>query len=229
MVKGELHLWSANLDLLPNQIESLWTLLNQEEKSKVMRLRIPLKRVRALVAKATLRKLLAQYLSIAPETVTITYQPTGKPILPESELHFNLSHSGGLAVFTFSQGHEVGIDIEKKRHIPNVLEIAKKHFTPEETEALKIYATKRPNLLEEAFLSLWTRKEAWLKAIGTGLQRPLDTFCVSGPETPPNLFSINGDPEEANKWWMSSYEPNSEYVGTVVLKGKPCKVNSYHY
>ncbi|CAK0777886.1 4'-phosphopantetheinyl transferase [Gammaproteobacteria bacterium] len=184
--EGSVHLWCVSLDLSAERVESLKVLLNERERARSSRLRLPLLRERSVVTQATLHLLLGRYLGLPPEAVALTTGPHGKPSLGEAaELRFNLTHSGGLAVYALTLGREVGIDIEQVRPTPYALSVAQRYWTKEEAQALEAYAAGEGKTLEAGFLTYWTRKEAWLKAIGTGLHRPMDSFQVSGPDTPP--------------------------------------------
>src|SRR5258708_27232070 len=103
----------------------------------------------------------------------------GKPRLAESELGaFNLSHSGGLALFGFAETGEIGIDVEQIHPLADLLDIAQRFFCPAETaELISLPANQR----EHAFFRCWTRKEAYIKALGEGLSMTLDYFQVTLP------------------------------------------------
>jgi len=221
LTEGVVHLWSASLDLSSDQVESLGAMLSASEQNRSSRLRLPLLRNRAIVTRATLRLLLGHYLKLAPEAVSLTTSLHGKPELSDDAvLRFNLSHSGGLAIYALTLKQAIGIDIEQIRPTPYALSIAQRHWTKDEVQALEIYAATGEGNLEAGFLTCWTRKEAWLKAIGMGLHRPMDSFQVSGPGTPPRLLATEEGSEETRRWWMESFTPAAGYTGTVVVEGQ---------
>jgi len=134
------------------------------------------------------RSLLAAYLSRSPCDLRICAAPGGKPfVLPlgdEAHLRFNLSHSLGLSIVALSAEHEVGADVEALREVPSALDLARRFFCPGEARALARHSGAD---LSAAFLRLWTRKEALLKAMATGLSSPLDLFEVSAPSEPARI------------------------------------------
>ena len=103
-------------------------------------------------------------------------------------MRFNISHSGGLAVFAFTLDCEVGVDVEEIRELKDLAEIAARFFCAEETaELMSLPADQRT----AAFFRCWTRKEAYIKAIGDGLSAPLDGFAVTlGRDEPARLIHL---------------------------------------
>src|SRR5262249_28909765 len=129
-----------------------------------------------IAAHALLRRVLAQCLNCAPGDVTFGVTANGKPYLTGSaiDLRFNLSHSGERSMIALAAGRDVGIDVEQERSV-EVLGIAKRFFAPGEAAVLH---TRSPAEQQIAFFRCWTRKEAFIKALGEGLGYPLDAFEV---------------------------------------------------
>jgi 4'-phosphopantetheinyl transferase len=151
-------------------------------------------RRRFIVGRARLRQLVALRLGIRPEAVEFAYGPRGKPRLSSrfasADLRFNVSHSAGLAVYAFARGREVGIDVEAVRALPGADQVAARFFSRRENEAYRaLDAGDRPL----GFFNCWTRKEAFIKALGDGLHCPLDSFEVSlVPGAAPEILSVAG-------------------------------------
>ena len=125
-----------------------------------------------------LRLGLAWYLQRPPHEIALRTGRRGKPCLGEiSELHFNVTHSGGLGLLAFTTVGEIGIDIEEVRYDLEALDIAMANFT--ENEAAMIAAARPPREQAEVFLRFWTRKEAVLKADGCGIFDGLKMLDVS--------------------------------------------------
>lgn len=146
-------------------------ILSQEEVERADRLRFAKHRERFLAAHAALRCILSAQTGLTPEALCFQVAPDGKPLLRcEPELAFNLSHTEGMGLVALSIGSQgclsVGVDIEMLRPMPDALELANTHFLAAEREQLE---GLEPSLRSHAFLTGWTRKEAYLKAIGTGL------------------------------------------------------------
>lgn len=158
---------------------------------------------------------------VEPDQLRFSYGPFGKPELSEKSegdwLRFNLTHSHGLALYAFSNQRELGVDIEHIDAKIAIEEIAERFFTRWEAESLR----KIPeNWQPKAFYSCWTRKEAYLKAKGTGLSMPMDRFEVSlAPGQSAALLSCDGDPEETSRWSLWDLEPRPDYAAALCAEG----------
>jgi 4'-phosphopantetheinyl transferase len=98
------------------------------------------------------------------------------PLSAPCSLHFNLAHSGELAVVALARGCEIGVDVERLRPLRHLAQLAQRYFTPAEAAAI---LALDGDARQRAFLAVWTAKEAILKALGRGLSYPLDRFAVS--------------------------------------------------
>jgi 4'-phosphopantetheinyl transferase len=168
--EGEIHLWRAALDLGVQEYLRYGKSLSHTEKERFARCLSERERLRRISARGILRCLLAGYLSTSPEAVSLTVVASGKPRLADppakGALHFNLSHAGGLALFVFSVQGPVGVDVERTDRTVDPLALSSRFFSEEETRFLKtLQGVER----RDAFLSLWTEKEACLKALGKGI------------------------------------------------------------
>jgi 4'-phosphopantetheinyl transferase len=173
---GLVHVWLVSL-APPNLIlDSFVGFLSPDEKSRACQFRNGSLRDAFILVRGTLRKLLGRYLDIQPAKVDFVYGPNGKPQLGIHErLRFNVSHSDSLAAFAFTSNCEIGIDIEQIRPLSEMQDLANQLFSAEEaSELMSLPDSQR----EPAFYLGWTRKEAYLKAIGEGLSRPLNSFRI---------------------------------------------------
>ncbi|MCD4684136.1 MAG: 4'-phosphopantetheinyl transferase superfamily protein [Bacteroidales bacterium] len=127
---------------------------------------------RSLLGELISRKVLSNKLSIPTNKIIFKKTDIGKPFITVRNNHFNLSHSGDWVVFAFAK-KEVGIDIEKIKKIN--YRIAERFFSTEEFLSLNEKSGKEK---QEYFFDLWTMKESYLKLIGTGLTRSLDSFTI---------------------------------------------------
>ncbi len=135
------------------------------------------------------------------------YDEFGEPTLSEDGggLRFNASHSHGVALYAFTLGREVGVDIELQRDDFTSLEIAERFFSKAEICALGSLPT---HLRTQAFFNCWTHKEAYIKALGEGLSHPLDCFAVSlAPGEPARLVGAEPHPLEADRWSIADLKP----------------------
>ena len=211
----ELHIWFAWLDVEPQERTQLCSYLSKDEVSRAERFVFPRDRDHFMVARGRLRELLGKYLHCPPNAVQFKTGRYGKLSLLDDrdELRFNLSHSHGLALYAFCIGRELGIDSEKIRTEFAGEGIAQRYFSAAEQRDL---AEVPKELRDTAFFLCWTRKEAYVKAHGEGLQIALDSFDVSlKPGEPEMLRSADSD-----RWSMRSFTPAPDFVAAVVAEGE---------
>lgn len=221
----EVHLWHANLD--DHAADSLQLLLTEDEVSRANRFHFARDRNHYIVARGLLRKLLAGYLGTGAGELRFAYAEKGKPALAESQrsLNFNLAHSRGLAIYAFSVGREVGVDLEFMREDLAGDKIAERFFSPPEIVALKAVP---PELRKRAFFDCWTRKEAYIKARGDGLSMPLDEFDVSlAPGEAAALLRNHKEPAEVTRWTMQSITVASGYAAALVVEGHDWRLKTF--
>jgi len=213
----DVHLWRASLDCDVRVLSRLEATLSADEKTRANRFVFSADRNHFVAARGILRELLGAYLAIPPANLEFHYGAQGKPALAESALapllQFNLSHSAGLAVYAFSRGRRLGVDVEHVRPRLAEMEIAQRYFAAAELAELQALA---PQLRPEAFFLCWTRKEAYVKAHGAGLSLPLDSFTVS--LTPGHMAGLQA--ADGELWSIRSLEPAVGYVAAVVVEGR---------
>jgi len=170
-VSADVEVWAAWLDVGDELGRRLAATLSPEERAQADRFRaVPLPQ-RFVAAHGVLRAVLAHHLRGDPRDVVFVREPRGKLRLPGEPLRFNLSHSDDLAVVAVTRDHEIGVDVERVRSEVPALSIAERFFSPEERDALQAVGHSRR---AHAFFHLWTSKEAYLKALGTGITSGLD-------------------------------------------------------
>lgn len=210
------HVWRAELDRPPHDVDGLFRHLSSDETERAGRFRLAQHRDRYVVGRGVLRTLLGRYLNTRPGALRFTYNARGKPKLAGADLQFNVTHSGGIALFAVTRAAPVGIDVERVR--PNVTDdrIAERFFAPEEVDALRALD---PSDRHEAFFRCWTRKEAFVKACGEGLSLALDRFVVSlSPDVAPALLETKDDPNEANEWSLHELRPGPGYIAALAVR-----------
>ena len=212
---GEAHVWRTPLEQSPERVGEFLRTLDEEEHARASRFHFDKHRRHFVVARGVLRLLLGRYLETRPEDVNFNYGSHGKPALGgdhrASLLRFNASHSGELAVYAFVQECEVGIDVEYIKSDFATEEIAERFFSSREIETL----TALPKADRAAeFFRLWTRKEAYIKAIGTGLSHPLNEFDVTVP--------IQG-------WSVVDLEVESKYAAAFAVNGPVRELQKFHF
>jgi len=223
----EVHLWRVALDQPAAVLQGLGQTLAADEAARAARFYFDRDRRHFTAGRGMLRLLLAQYLDLAPDVIRFTYGPQNKPALAEAmrpaeagrgPLQFNLSHSHGQALYAFTWGREIGVDLEQVRPMPDAESIAGRFFSARDYATfLTLPATQR----DEGFFNCWTRKEAYIKALGEGLSHPLDRFDVSlRPGEPAQLLAVAEAPEEVERWSMRSLKPVFGYVAALVVEGR---------
>lgn len=226
-----IHIWAADLSSHATQWGNNRRVLSQDECEKADRYKFEKNKNDYITARAILRKILGYYLTIEPEKIRFSYNPYGKPYLNlennKNHLYFNLSHSGDLVLYIFSSDYEVGIDVEKLHCIDDFQNIAKGFFS--EAEYLKLISLPHFQR-QDAFFKCWTRKEAFIKAIGNGLSYPLDQFEVTLlPDESPALLNILGDSKSIPEWSLYALEPAPNYEAAFVFKGSCHQVDYFKF
>jgi len=206
---AEVHVWCASLERPPDGLAGLFSLLSPDERARAQRFYFERDRNRYVVGRGILRTLLGSYLAERPARIEFSYGPHGKPALAlagrEKLLEFNLSHSGNLAVYAFSWGRRLGIDLEFVRPMPDEDSFADRFFSMDECALVRSLSGERKL---SAFFTIWTCKEAILKADGDGLTKPLNQTEVrlsDGGEV--RLMAVDGDPNQAALWRLQTFIP----------------------
>ena len=183
-----------SLDAPPWPSKDLHDLLDAGERERAARFHFALHRLRFVHGRGLLRRMLGHGTGIAPAAIRFDHGAQGKPRLADQTsvqgggLDFNLSHSGPLALLALSDGAQIGVDIELPREMPDLLAIARRNFAPAEFRAMTAWPE---HSRADAFLACWTRKEAFVKALGSGLSMPLADFEVSlDPDGPAQLRHV---------------------------------------
>lgn len=217
--KEVIHIWRANLDLSSAQIARLHSVLSTDEIIRAERFRFQQHKKRFIAARGILRKLLSQYLEVNPKNLEFRYGERGKPELADAcktnDLQFNLSHSQELALFGFANYARIGVDIEHLKQMPEATKIAQRFFTPQEFMLVRdLVGIKQTQM----FFRLWTAKEAYLKALGTGLSGTLSSFNIELHSNGRiSLSSTKESAESTAKWFLCSCVPTSNYIGAIAV------------
>lgn len=183
--------------------------LSPDEHARAARFVFARDRDRYVAGRARLRHILGGYLQTLPQDVRFDYGAHGRPAV--RGIDFNLSHTDDLAMLAVARDLVLGVDIEAVRPITD---LPTTQFSPAEQRALAALPTP---LQREAFFRCWTRKEAWLKAKGTGLATDLASFEVTlAPGDPPRLLRCDGD--DAAAWVLCDLSPAPGIAGALAVR-----------
>ncbi len=214
----EIHLWRVPLNVDSAQQDILRAQLSPDEAERAARVHFEHDRTRFIVAHAALRQTLARYTGKQPNALSFRVGAQGKPTLAfDTDIQFNLSHSGNLALIAITRGRAVGVDVESIRDNFDPLALAMRFFSAPEIEDLRACD---PATRTAQFFTLWTRKEAFIKAVGHGLSLPLSSFDIS--ETHGDRVRVlesRGDYEKTD-WWVKTVLQESEYIGAIAVEGE---------
>lgn len=204
----EVHLWCARLDVPPEVLAALERTLAADERRRAERLHREGERARWVAARGILRDVLARSLGTEAARLAFRVGERGKPLLVGSaasaDLHFNLSHGGGLLLVALARGREVGVDVEQLARPAPWERIARRFFSASEQRALAAAAAEGRRAL---FFRMWTRREALGKALGEGVFHSLRGGLAADPERPPA------------GWWMYESEPAPGYTAALAVEG----------
>jgi 4'-phosphopantetheinyl transferase len=232
LMRGEVHVWRAELHLPAARIHELRQTLSADETIRAEQYYFQEDRQRFIVARGVLRAILGRYLQTEPSQVRFCYSAYGKPAIESgagrsSYLNFNIAHSGQLALFALTLSRQIGVDLERVRVDLDYEQIAERFFSPHERRSLRAVPD---HLKSEAFFNCWTRKEAYVKARGAGLSTPLDQFTVSLiPGEPARLLNIRDDPRAVVRWSLWELRPGPGYAGALAVAGDDSQLRCWRW
>jgi len=216
----EVHIWHVALNVSVENEQRLRSLLSEDELIRADRLRLDQHRRRFIVTRASLRQILSGYLSVSPVDLIFDYGPHGKPSLVLSEekslVNFNVAHSKDTALYAFSRERQLGIDIEFIRDKTDYIGISKNWFRTSELKKLKACSEDQRR---RCFFRGWTRKEAYLKALGEGIAYGLDRFEVSLQAGDAALLWHQDDEQEVQRWELMEIFDDEKCSATVAVEG----------
>ncbi len=214
--KNSIDVWRVCIPKYLDNISYFLTLLNPQELDRAKRYLVENAYHSFVITRGILRILLARYLDIAPQTIAFQQNSYGKPYLKSSTLQFNLSHSREFSLLAFAHTHLLGIDIEFMDSTINCESITQRFFSPTEYAAL-LALPKQSR--KRAFFNCWSRKEAMVKAQGTGLFTSLNSFTTQISPDKNHAANIilpqnNGKNEE---FFVLSFDPGKSYAAALAF------------
>ena len=215
----EIHVWRIDLAAVTESSDDA-PVLSPDEHERAGRLLSEYKRTRFIAGRSTLRRLLGQYLNEKPQALVFRYGPHGKPALAtrtsSTALTFNFSHSENLALLAVAAARKVGIDIENRHRDISVDLFAQHILCENEADALQRLPAERH---KQALLTTWTRKEAYVKALGIGLARSMKTFSVGIDDDETTVRRLENTDGEPQIWTFAPLAVHPDYLACLASPG----------
>lgn len=226
LLAGEVHVWRIRLEENNELLEQFRATLSSEEIDRANRFHFEKHRRHFIVGRGFLRDVLGRYLYASPRELEFSYNKYGKPSLKsEVKLRFNMSHSHEVALLAVAEDVELGVDVEHIRADFASEDIARRYFSRLEVETFDALPKEEQ---VAAFFRCWTRKEAYIKAIGKGLSQSLDCFDVTlAPGAPAAL--LRADSEDKLTWSFSDLDAGPEYAAALAVEGAGSRVLCWRY
>jgi 4'-phosphopantetheinyl transferase len=225
------HIWRATVPAEHPACAYYRCLLSPAEQHRAARYYNPLTATQFIISRGILRQLLGQYLHMPPHCIPLHVGSFGKPYLArqpsDQDIRFNVAHSHAMVLYAFTRGRRVGIDLEATRGIRDPLHLASHYCTPHEQRELSALP---PTQRADVFIACWTRKEAYVKAIGIGLTQSLNKLEVGLPPTvAPSLRVRHSESPVAVAWTLHTFTPGSGYHATLAVEGPSWHSTYYQY
>ena len=207
----DIHVWRFRAELDPD-IE-LSSALDDAERERTLRMTSDTARRHFAASQAALRRILGRYIAVAPNQIGFRRGQHGKPFLADihrSELQFNLSHSHDWGVVAVAPRREVGIDLERVRERAAAPRLVNRFYAEQERSVFE--TAPKPEQMR-IFFRLWTRKEGYIKATGSGLSvslRAIDTLASQPDST-----------------WYQEFAVEDDYVACLVSTGVAARISYF--
>lgn len=214
IANSEIHIYTINTSEWKYNLQKLEESLSQDEKERVSNYKFIKDRERSILTFYIRRKILSEYTSRSPEELSFKKNYSGKPYLdlPEYEhIKFNYSHSGDFIIYAITKDSEIGVDIEFVKEIPDMNALVENYFSSEEINVFKSMNNRNDQI--NFFYKVWTRKEALVKSLGTGLNDEISQI---------NLITDKSDFNKTQKffyqekhWILSGLSVPENYIASL--------------
>ena len=224
-----LRLYRAEIDLWKEKVTSDPILLSREELLRYNRYQVQEKKDQFLVTTSLTRIILSSILGISPQKIPISYTSSGKPLLRDHEVNFNLSHSGNQYLLLVAEKATCGVDIQQVYTIHPDDRFIQNAFHKREIAYLNTHEGKNDYL--NCLFSLWTAKEAYLKAVGSGIDGyPQWLGMLPDPLSPEEFNFIAGvEKSESEIWTVRSLKAPDGYEAAFAYHGHITSMKEYSY
>lgn len=225
---GAVEVWRLDLRQSRRIVEVFSHQISGAERARASRFRQVSDHDAFVLTRGVLRQLLSAYLArdgqaVSAEAVELARGAHGKPrvarLRASDSLEFSVSHSGDYALLGFGRNGAIGVDIERVDSRRNIELIVEHHFTPNEAAAVRGESDKGSKASQvELFYRFWTRKEAYIKALGEGMSLDLRSFEV-GLQPGANLAWSARD--DAARWRFYGLNPGGGHLGAICMLSAP--------
>jgi len=224
--RTEIHVWWAVLPT-PVALNDLVKVLSPDEARRAGRYRRNEDATRFVTARATLRRLLGEYLGEPPSSIRFSYSRAGRPsvlypLVPD--LDISISHSAGAVLIGLSRGRRIGADVEYISPTFPFSEVAANSFAQEERDILESVSDVRKRNL---FFALWTAREALAKATGLGLTVQLADVGLALRYSPEGAIQVVHP--KHGPYQCECFTPLPRYAAAVAYSGSLCEVRLLAY
>ena len=227
-LKNKIIFFYTDLDQPENIIWKYYAVLPSFEQKKIDAYKVKAIKDRQILLKGLLHVLLGCYLKTDPQSIEFEYNKFGKPFMPDhpkyKNICFNISHSNNIAVYGFTQKRNIGVDVEKVRELPDMNGVIDLCFSDSEKKWFNMISSQDKNKI---FYKIWTSKEAYLKAIGTGLSFSPDKISTGLNSEGDIIFeNIEGD-ENPEKWRLDAFSINPHFTSAIVAENKNSEIKYF--
>ena len=230
-LENEVHVWFCCPDEITKEsvLDEYHSMLSVEESAKYKRFHFEKDRHSYLISHALVRKVLSSYCNVKPDEWDFTNNQHGKPdISPEIKcpaLKFNLSHTDGMSVCVISLESDCGIDVENTQRKSRTFAVADRMFSPAEVATMR---SGNDSEVQRKFFEFWTLREAYVKAIGTGLGGSSKAFYFSIAEQDDSRREANihfspSDKDKSSVWQFLLLKLSDQHVAAVSVKSESIK------
>lgn len=216
VLSGEdVHIWRIGLCDLADASPRLNELLSEDERKRASKYHFEKDCRSFVIRRAVLRIILGLYSGEKAEDLQFTYNNFDKPELKAKlPIRFNATSSEDLGIVAIALDARIGIDVEFIDDAFPKLELAERYFSADEVRALRYL---QPELQTAAFFDCWTKKEAYVKAIGEGMSHPLPELAISSDKQ--GQFSVNAISDGTADWCVTSFKPQQNYIASIAYEG----------
>ena len=231
-LENEFHVWFCCPDKITDKsvLDEYRSILSVEEIAKYKRFHFEKDRHSYLISHALVRKVFSSYCNVKPDKWSFTNNQHGKPdISPEIKcpaLKFNLSHTDGMSVCVVSLENDCGIDVENIQRKSRTFAVADRMFAPAEVATMR---SSNDGEVQRKFFEFWTLREAYVKAIGTGLGGSSKAFYFTveeqstGERKMSKIHFVPDDSSQSSAWQFVLLNLSSEHISAVALKDESIK------